>query len=186
MTSIRGHFLNIEAAEWMNIFFIVRLFGLSLMMVGSLMFCCVPYKRLVDFKEKLEETTGMTIRYVDLIHYALNSTNCDQIAWSSWSGCPLQQGQQIRHRQLLFAGCRKVHETISCECKDDLDEEIQKLNEHSYVDFGCVPIYDQRLRMLPVNTNFVNVTVSGARKLPGILLESCEKYSAHPSLQKIA
>lgn len=59
---------------------------------------------------------------------------------------------------------------MACDCTNELIEEIQTIDENSYVRHGCVPGADQQLIVLSINTTIVNVTM---KNLPGAILEPC-------------
>lgn len=154
----------------MNLFFVLRCIGLLLMLIGSMLFCYVPYYRLAIIKKKLEDISGTHVHYMGLLRHLLNVTNCKQISWNSWDKCTAEQVNITRRRELPFADCQLVHENMSCNCRDELIEDIQEINKQSYVRYGCFPGSNQQLIMLSINAMIINVTI---KNLPGAILEPC-------------
>ncbi|CAG9534244.1 unnamed protein product [Cercopithifilaria johnstoni] len=115
------------------------------MLAGSILLYYVPYRRLVDIKNKLDDISGTHVHYVNLIRHLLNVANCKQMSWSAWDKCTAEQ-------------------------RNELVEEIQVIDECSYVRYECISGINQQLIILSINTTIVNVTV---RNLPGEILESC-------------
>ncbi|EFO21814.1 hypothetical protein LOAG_06670 [Loa loa] len=140
------------------------------MLIASVLFCYIPYRRLAIIKEKLENISGTHVRYVNLIKHLLNMTNCKQISWSTWDQCTAKQQNITRQRELSFADCQLIYENISCDCSDNLIENIQEIDENSYVRYGCIPGSNQQLAMLSINATIVNVSI---KNLSGIIFEPC-------------
>nr|CDQ03656.1 Bm9306 [Brugia malayi] len=152
------------------------------MLIASILFCYIPYRRLAVIKKKLEDISDTHIYYMDLLKYLFNLTNCKQISWSTWNQCTTEQLNRRRQRELPFANCQLVYENMSCDCHLELIEDIQQIDENSYIHYGCIPDFNQQLIILPVNATIVNVTTTS--NLSGIILKPCITRTTNQNIVK--
>ncbi|VDN06180.1 unnamed protein product [Thelazia callipaeda] len=155
----------------MDILFIGRCLGLLMMVVGSVFFCYVPYGRLAVVREELENVTGTSIHYVDLLKFTLNLKTCKEALRSLWTGCSDEVQQTHRH-DLLYENCQQLYGIVNHNCAEKLD--IEQIDENSYVNYGCISESGQQLSILSINAGLINVTSINSRNLPGIIFKRCK------------